>query len=160
SSPVRLASEARGILVSCLAGCRRKLRDSNRRSEREDSVSTKAITEYLRAQAALRDTEAERHAYDDRHAQSAVALRSLADYVESGDAEEVVSALEPHLSGSGLGGRRTARAVTRYGYGHQVTLSEHEKLLGELAQLCLQDAYERTCEVGEDDTGTLLSFEV
>jgi hypothetical protein len=123
-------------------------------------VGTNALTDYLRSQAAWRDGEAEQHPDDERHAQSAAALRSLAEFVESGDAEEVVSALEPHLSGSLLGGQRTSRAVTRYGYGHQVSLSQHEKLLGELAQLCLQDAYERTGERGEDDTGTLRSFEV
>ena len=40
---------------------------------------------------------------------SAAALRSLAEFVESGDAEEVVLALEPHLSESSLGGARTQR---------------------------------------------------
>jgi hypothetical protein len=137
----------------------RWLGDSNRLSGRV-TVSTTTLTEYLRAQAAWRAREAEQHPSDGRHLQSAAALRSLADFVESGDAEEVVSALEPHLTGAELGGQRTSRAVTRYGYGYEVSLPEHEKLLGELVQLCLQDAYERTGERGEDDTGTLRSFEV
>jgi hypothetical protein len=91
---------------------------------------------------------------------SAAALRSLAEFVESGDAEEVVLALAPHLSESSLGGERTQRAVARYGYGYYVGASRHEDMLGELAQLCVQDAYERAIERGEDATGTLRSFEV
>lgn len=126
---------------------------------------------YFRAQAEWRDAKAEQYPEDERNAQSAAALRSLADYVEPIDSREAesptgerylsfVPELEAHLfEGMTLGGERTRREVARYGFGHPVTGS-HEQFLWDLLLLCIEDAYDHAAEHGDDPTGALHPFEV
>jgi hypothetical protein len=130
------------------------------------------LADYFRSQAEWRDAKAERYPEDERNAQSAAALRSLADYVEpveSIDYERpsgehvlsVVPDVEKHLQGvAALGGERARRAVSRYGFGHPVT--SHELFLQEdLLPLCYADAYDHAAEHdGDDPTGALHDFEV
>jgi hypothetical protein len=129
-------------------------------------MSDQSLSGYFRDQANWRDLKAEEYPEDARNAQSAAALRSLADYVESGERETVnaVQALEPFEYGSGvlIGGPAAGRAVSRYGYGYPVTVSSHQEFLTELVVLCIEGAYEQVGEqAGEGDpSGTLYDFEV
>ncbi len=125
-----------------------------------------SLSDYFRSQAEWRRQKAEEYPEDERNAQSADALDSLADYVapdEHGqyEAGSVLTVLEPHLfEGVSLGGEETGRVVSRYGFGYVVTTQHHAKLLEELATLCMIDAYEFSCEHGDDPTETLLDFEL
>ena len=129
------------------------------------------LANYFRAQAEWRDAKAEEYPEDKRNAKSAVALRALAEYVEPIEHETAESPsgehylsfvlpVEAHLfEGMILGGERTRREVSRYGYGHPVTGSP-EQFLGDLLLLCIKDAYEHAAEHGDDPTGALHPFEV
>jgi hypothetical protein len=121
---------------------------------------------YFRSQAEWRESKAEEYPDDPRNAQSAEALKSLAEYVESEEGEfaatKQLDALEPHLfEGFTFGGERAQRVVSRYGYGYRaVSPLQHLELLEELAVACLEDAYEFAGEHGDDPTETLFPFEV
>jgi hypothetical protein len=124
----------------------------------------KALSVYFRSQANWRWYKAERYLTDKRNEQSARALEALARYVEEADEPEVaqlVSALEPHLfEGVMLGGERTAREVSRYGYGYEVAASQHLSLLRDLVHLCAWDAYEHLREGADGVPVGLTDFEV
>jgi len=121
---------------------------------------------YFRAQAEWRRGKAEEYPDDERNAQSAEALESLAEYVESEvgriTAVHELVLLEPHLfEGLTLGGEETQRTVSRYGYGYRaVAPFEHDHILGELVVTCLTDAYDFAADHGEDPTETLLPVEI
>lgn len=129
-------------------------------------MSSNYLAETFRSQAEWRDTKAEEYPEDERNAQGAAALRSLADYAESDEREAVsaVQALQPfeHDTGFLMGGEEANRAVSRYGYGYRVTTSSHQEFLVELVALCVQGAYEGVLEGASDDdpSGTLHEFEV
>lgn len=121
------------------------------------------LAEYFRSQANWREGRAEEYPDDKRNEQSARALQSLAEFVESDEPNvQVVAALEGdlHPDSHALGGEETARAVSRYGYGYPATDASHGDFLEELVQLCLRDAYEYAREHGEDWTDSLYEFEL
>jgi hypothetical protein len=120
------------------------------------------LAEYFRSQAEWRWTKAEEYPEDKRNEQSAKALESLAAFVDSdGVNVQTLAYLESNLSEKfSLGGEQTQREVSRYGYGYPVTEGSHIDFLEELAQFCLQDAYEFATEHGEDWTETLFEFEL
>jgi len=122
------------------------------------------LSDYFRSQAEWREAKADEYPDDERNAQSASALRSLAEFVQRDeDGWHYVDALEPHLFEQfSLGGEQTAREVSRYGFGYRVTNSQHEEFLEELAALCVSDAYETVRDKADDDdwTGSLLPFEL
>lgn len=111
-----------------------------------------ALLAYFRSQASWRWYKAERYPTDRRNEQSARALDALASYIEAADEPEVIqslSALEAHLfDGVVLGDERTAREVSRYGYGYDVGASQHMSLLRDLVHLCAWDAYEHLRHYG------------
>ena len=129
------------------------------------------LADYFRVQADWRDGRAEQYPDDERNAQCAAALRSLAEYVElieptSGEVGSpsgkrtlsYVHELHAHLQDGALGGAHTRREVSRYGYGHAV--GSHEQFLEDLVPLCNEDAYEHAVEHdGDDPTGALHRFE-
>lgn len=128
-----------------------------------------SLSDYFRAQADWRRQKAEQYPEDERNAQSAAALDSLAEFVEPDESGEweagraVLEALEPHLSESvQLGGDEARRAVARYGYGYGATsIVQHNEFLDELVTLCMVDAYEHAGEHdGDDWTETLYDFEI
>lgn len=129
-------------------------------------MSNEPLAGYFRAQADWRDSKATEYPEDERNAQSANALRSLAEFVESDENGELayVEALGAHLfDGFIFGGEEASRAVSRYGYGYPATKGTHEEFLQELLALCLGDAYEFAGDAGEgmdDPTGALFDFEV
>lgn len=122
-----------------------------------------SLADYFRVQAEWRERKAEEYPGDKRNAESAAALRDLADFVEPvavrGRREVLqpgVEALMPHLFAVGmLGGERAKRAVSRYGYDHPQPPSLREQFLSDLHRLCVEDAYEYASEHGEDPTGDL-----
>lgn len=119
-----------------------------------------SLSDYFRTQAEWRGGRAAAYPEDERNAQSAAALDSLAEYVES-DEGVFASSLAPHLFESFmLGGEETQRVVSRYGFGYQVSTLHHIEFLGELAVTCLEDAYEYARQHDCDPTGTLHGFEV
>ena len=121
-----------------------------------------SLSDYFRSQADWRRQKAEQYPEDERNAQSAEALESLADYVEGDEpSSQLIAGLGEHLlEGVTLGGEETQREVARYGFGHRVTALHHAEFLDELTTLCLVDAYEFAREHGDDPTGTLFGFEV
>ena len=91
-----------------------------------------SLSDYFRSQADWRRQKAEEYPEDERNAQSAAALESLAEYVEPDEHGEyeagpVIDRLLPHLAdhGMSLGGEETARAVSRYGFGYPVSTRQH-----------------------------------
>jgi hypothetical protein len=129
-------------------------------------MSNQQLAAYFRAQAEWRDGKAAEYPDDHRNAQSATALRSLAEFAEESESDglEHAVALQQHLHDGGLefGGEQARRAVARYGYGYGVTSRSHGQFLEELRALCLQDAYEFVSEdpCEADPTGPLHDFEV
>ena len=120
-----------------------------------------ALGDYFRAQAEWRSAKAEDYPEDRRNAQSAVALVSVAAFVDENSELAVVKALGPHLfQGAILGGEESQRAVARYGYGYGVVAGQHEEFLDDLVELCVADAYMFVAEHDDDPTGTLFEFEV
>lgn len=126
-------------------------------------MSSTTLAEYFRAQAEWREQKASEYPDDQRNAQSAAALRSLAEFVETDErAAESVKALEPFEYDTGVfqGGEQVNREVARYGYGYAVTDGTHEEVLRELVVLCLAEAYEFVAEHGDDPSGELDDFEI
>lgn len=120
--------------------------------------------DYFRAQADWRRQKAGEYPDDARNARSAEALDSLAEYVESGEADRLVEGLTPHLFvGMSLGGEETHRAVVRYGFDYPVNAdanpTQHVEFLEGLQVLCMIDAYQYAAD-GNDPTGELYGFEV
>ena len=129
-------------------------------------MSSNYPANYFREQSTWRDATAVAYPNDPRNAQSAAALRSLAEFVESDEREAVkaVDALEPFavVWDQFMPGEEGARAVSRYGYGYPVTVSSHQEFLAELVALCVEDVYDRIREgaFDEDPTNTLYDFEI
>ena len=112
------------------------------------------IADYFRDQAGWRHLKAAEYPDDGRNAQSAAALESLADYIESGNCDEGLieglSRFQPDDVGS-LGGEQAAREVSRYGFGYNATSpGQHEEFLADLEATCLSDAYEYASTYGLD----------
>jgi len=124
------------------------------------------LSSYFRAQADWRRAKADEYPDDERNAQSAEALESLAGYVESEEGElaaaRQLAAIQPHLfEGFTLGGEETQRAVVRYGYGYRaVSPTQHDEFLEDLAVTCLDDAYRFAGDHDDDPTETLYEFEI
>ena len=121
-----------------------------------------SLQDYFRAQVRWRREKAEEYPDDERNAQSAAALESLAEYVNSEADGVIVAELKKHqFEGRSLGGAETGRAVSRYGYGYPVNSMSHEAFLEELLVLCFKDAYAYASEQeGFDPTETLYPFEI
>jgi len=130
------------------------------------SSNTSELAEHFREQANWREGVAEAYPEDKRNAQSARALRSLAEYIDSGEAEArdkwIVQALEQHLwYSSTFGGQGVKQEVSRYGFGYEATNPhQHEAFLAELWVRAMEDAYDFAREHGEDATEALFPFEV
>lgn len=120
------------------------------------------LSDYLRSRAEWRRRQEKDYPNDERHERSAMALESLADYVDGPDvSQSAIDRLGPHLSDEEtLGGERTERAVSKYGMGTHITTDHHAAFLDELAVLCEFDAYEHAKEHGEDPSHTLVAFEL
>jgi hypothetical protein len=120
-----------------------------------------SLSDVFRNTARWRELKAEEYPEDERNAQSAAALHSLAEYVAHEDAADLVAALEPFVyDGPSLGGEQTSRVVSRYGYGYNAaTTMQHREFLEELRVRCLEDAYEVAHVCFEDPTGELHEFE-
>lgn len=120
------------------------------------------LSDYLRSQAEWRRQEEKEYPMDLRNEKSAAALESLAEFVDEPDASSsALDRLRPHLfDDKTLGGERTWRAVSRYGYGTAATQGHHVAFLDELGVLCELDAYEYVREHGEDRSRTLVVFEL
>jgi hypothetical protein len=116
-----------------------------------------SLGDYFRSQAEWRAEKAAEHPEDERNAQSAAALRSLAEFVDHEVDSFYVHELEPHLIDGGLGGERAQRDVSRYGWDYP---PGHQAFLLELIVACFEDAYERAGDTGEDPTGRLTADEV
>jgi len=112
-----------------------------------------SLSDHFRSQADWRQRKAEEYPEDKRNAQSAAALYSLAEYVESEDGSKDAEALLPHLfEGFTLGGEEADRAVTRYGFGYSGTHHlVHRAFLETLHMACVRDAYESARDAGEGD---------
>lgn len=124
-----------------------------------------ALSEYFAAQAQWRWQKAEEYPEDERNAQSARALESLAEHVaaEEDSDEPLIAALKNHLDDSGFvfGGEEVNRAVARYGFDREATKPiQHLDFLEELHLVCLDDAYKAAAEGDGDPTGTLFGFEI
>lgn len=100
------------------------------------------LSGYFRKQARWRELKAEDYPEDERNAQSARALHSLAEYVEHEDAADLVAALERYLfDDHALGGEETHRAVSLYGFHRSATTPvQHRKMLERLRESCERDA--------------------
>ena len=120
------------------------------------------LSDYLRSKAEWRRRQEKDYPNDDRHERSAMALESLADYVDGPDVSEpAIERLGPHLfDEETLGRERTDRAVSKYGMGIHITTDHHAAFLDELAVLCEFDAYEHAMKHGEDPSRTLAEFEL
>jgi hypothetical protein len=123
------------------------------------------LADYLRQQADWRDSKAEEYPDDTRNEQSARALRSLAEYVDSGEADArmpwIVPAVEAHLSEDFTLGAEAQREVSRYGFGYDATaLGQHEDFLADLWIACMQDAYAFASTAREDPSEQLHSCEI
>ena len=121
------------------------------------------LSDYLRSKAEWRRRQEKQFPNDMRNEKCAAALESLADYVEGPEVTGVrIERLTPHLfDDDTLGGDRTWRAVSRYGYANIVVEDHHPAFLDELAALCHLDAYTQAREHGgEDRSGTLFDFEL
>lgn len=120
------------------------------------------LSDYLRSKAEWRRRQEKDYPNDERNERSARAIESLADYVDGPDVSQAaVERLGPHLfDAETLGGERTERAVSKYGWGTHITTDHHAAFLDELAVLCGFDAYERAMKHGEDPSHTLAAFEL
>ncbi len=130
------------------------------------------VVSHLQSQASWRGLKAEEYPDDARSEQSARALYSLVEYIESGEAESrdksTLPMLEQHAPDGVVGGERAERTVSRYGFGYEVGLTHHEEFLRDLLVACFEDAYEFVREHREDwrdddsaeYTNTLEWFEV
>jgi hypothetical protein len=126
----------------------------------QDYPAPTSLSDYFRYEADWRRTKAEEYPDDKRNAQSAQALDSLADYIDSSGGGSA-GFLSRHQFQFSLGGDKTSHAVVRYGFGYSVGDAQHEEFLKELADLCVEDAYEEVREgTGDDRTETLYPFEV
>ena len=120
------------------------------------------LSDYLRSKAEWRRRQEKEFPNDNRNEKSAAALEGLAEHVESPEVSDTaVARLAPHqFDADTLGGERTWRAVSRYGYGTIITTDHHRAFLDELAVLCEMDAYTHAREHSEDPTDTLVDFEL
>ena len=120
------------------------------------------LSDYLRSKAEWRRRQEKDYPMDHRNERSAMALESLADYVDGPDvSRSAVERLGPHFADAEtLGGERTERAVSKYGWGTHITTDHHAAFLDELAVLCECDAYEHALANGDDPTGTFADFEL
>jgi len=120
------------------------------------------LSDYLRSKAEWRRRQEKQFPNDMRNEKSADALDSLADWTEGPEVSQTaLERLAPHQHDADtLGGERTWRAVSRYGYQNIVVTDHHPAFLDELAALCQLDAYNHAAEQGDDPTGTLEDFEM
>jgi hypothetical protein len=121
------------------------------------------LSDYLRSKAAWRREQKKEFPNDTRNEKSAAALEGLADYVDSGEASETaLERLKPHQhDAETLGGERTWRIVSRYGYLNIIVEDHHRAFLDELGAVTQLDAYNHAVEHdGEDPTGTLTESEL
>lgn len=113
------------------------------------------LSDYLRAQANWRELKAKEYPEDERNAQSAAALNSLADYVND-DPEERDSWRLPILEEQmevcatfgdvAQPGQNVSRFLSRYGFHYPAhTRWQHAECLAGLVPLALLDAYELAC---------------
>jgi hypothetical protein len=120
------------------------------------------LSDYLRSKAAWRRSQEKEFPNDARNEKSAAALEGLADYVDSGEASKTaIERLRPHQHDpETLGGERTWRIVSRYGYNNIIIGDHHVAFLEELGAVTQLDAYNYAVEHGEDPTGTLTESEL
>jgi hypothetical protein len=90
------------------------------------------LSDYLRSKAEWRRRQEKDYPMDHRNERSAMALESLAEYVDGPDvSQSAVERLSPHFADAEtLGGERTARAVSKYGWGTHIT-TDHALVRGE-----------------------------
>jgi hypothetical protein len=133
-----------------------------RRAGKPDEGGMDVLSDYLRSKAEWRRRQEKEYPNDERHERSAMAIESLADYVDGPEAPQAaIDRLGPHLSDEEtLGGERTDRAVSKYGMGTHITTDHHAAFLEELVVLCDFDAYEHAMKHGDDPTHTLAEFEL
>lgn len=123
------------------------------------------LSEYVREQAYWREEKAEEYPDDQRNAQSAAALNSLADYLETEDGEANRSATYINQLGGPdellALGEESKRLVGRYGFGYPASsIAQHEAFLDELSVEVMKDIYAYAAEHGEDWSDTLIAAEV
>jgi hypothetical protein len=120
------------------------------------------LSDYLRSKAAWRRSQEKEFPNDARNDKSAAALESLADYVDSPEASKTaIERLRPHQhDAETLGGPKTWRLVSRYGYLNIIVKDHHRAFLDELGAVTQLDAYDHAVEHGEDPTGTLTEAEL
>jgi hypothetical protein len=120
------------------------------------------LSDYLRSKAAWRRSQEKEFPNDARNEKSAAALESLADYVDSDESSDAaIERLAPHQHDpETLGGERTWRLVSRYGYLNIIIEDHHRAFLDELGAVTQLDAYNHAVEHGEDPTGTLTESEL
>jgi hypothetical protein len=123
------------------------------------------LSEYVRELALWREEKAEEYPDDERNTQSAEALNSLAQYVES----EEVELMDPNVrflnnldAGGHIGiGESLHRLMSRYGFGYAArSVVQHEAFLDELAVAALKDLFEDAGEQHQDWSGVLTDAEV
>lgn len=110
-----------------------------------------SVEDVVRSQAHWRRQKAAEFPNDPGNLQSAEALDSLADYVAA-EADSTVGLLQELMVDGLLGGQKTSRELSRYGYGFNVVGEfQHEELLEELHGLVMEDAYDAVREGAQDD---------
>lgn len=122
-----------------------------------------SLAEIIRNQAGWRYGKAEEYPEDARNLRSAKALDALADYVDTGEEAQTVSALDAHIcEGLSIGGENVSRYLSRYGFDtvERDNPLAHIESLQELWIYCMEDAYEFAREQKEDWTGSLWPCEV
>lgn len=129
------------------------------------NTQSSPLAVYFREQAEWREGKAQEHPEDERNAQSAEALRSLAEFVDS-DTHEAASSLRTlelfeYDTGVFSPPQPVQRAVSRYGFDYPVTEWTHRDFLAEIVLLIIESLYEENArEHGEDPTGLLHDFEL
>jgi hypothetical protein len=131
--------------------------------------SSEQFAEYVRGQSRWRESKASEFPDDRRNSEGAQALRSLAEWVDAREAERgagevnaVLDILSFHVSADNgaPGGPKAQRLLSRYGYGHGVTDYSHERLISDLIDMSMEDAYDYACEHGVDPTDLLFPVEL
>lgn len=121
------------------------------------------LSNYFREEAAWRHSKADEYPEDRRrNKQCARALDLLANWLDR-DGAEAARTLEPFIDrDSGrLGGEETQRAISRYGFGYNVTEAHHAEFVKDLEALCLEDSYAyATDNPGENPWEVLFDFEL
>jgi hypothetical protein len=120
------------------------------------------LATYFRSQASWRESLAEEHPEDPRHANSAEALLALAAHVEELPADDRrVRYLSRHLRNDqgGFSGLATFHAVSRWGLRETPnrrasTPNARDEFLNKLCALAARDAYEFVCEMAKDFSQT------